>query len=119
MDLSSASIDRYTARLPAHVAVKLADLAAKHGDWDLEFKLRAYAKGTLPEQEKKAGFDFETLPPDAREIAQIAVEIYMDPTRGDPMEEHLGALLRRLRDLRLKYQSERQQKKKAGKKTAG
>jgi transcriptional regulator with XRE-family HTH domain len=115
LELSSASIDRYTARLPRHLALKLADLAGEHGDRDLELRFRSYAEGKPTGQEKKAAFDFEALSPDQKEIAQIAVEIYIDPTPANPLEEHFGELLWWLQDLRLKNQSQGPQKKKVGK----
>jgi transcriptional regulator with XRE-family HTH domain len=108
LGISGPSVEKYLARLPHHLAVKLADLAAKHGDRALELQFRAYAAGeSYPEKEKKAEFDFATLPPDAREIAQIAAEICLDPTSGDPFEERIGEYLRRLRDLRAKSQRKR------------
>ena len=119
LEVSGPTVEKYIARVPQHLALKLANLAAKYGDRDLELKFRAYAEGETTGLEKKVAFDFDALPPDAKEIAQIAVEIYMHPTPGDPLEEHLGQVLWRLRDLRSKSEAQTQHKKKPPKKTAG
>jgi transcriptional regulator with XRE-family HTH domain len=92
LGVSAATVEKYIARVPQYLAVKLADTAGKYGERDLELKFRAYAEGqtTEQEQEKKVPFDFEALSPDAKKIAQIAAEIYTDPTPGEPFEEHFG-----------------------------
>jgi transcriptional regulator with XRE-family HTH domain len=116
LEVSAPTVEKYIARVPRQLALKLANLANKHGDRDLELQFRAYAEGETAEETRKAAFDFALLPPDAREIAQIAAEIYMDPTPEDPLEQNLGQLLWRMRDIRSKSQSERLHKKRQSKK---
>jgi hypothetical protein len=84
-------------------AVTLKPVSATAGREKSAALFLAYAKGKAAGQGKDAASDFGALPPDAREIALIAAEIYMDPTPGDPFEERLGEFLRKLRDLRFKY----------------